>query len=98
MKKNKFQNSSNSVPTKYSHFSLEKRVEIKYLQVESQREKERKWRREGEAKEEGFCQDFINTYVEWNNYARIKTEENFPELVLDEERERGERGLTNTWM
>lgn len=61
-------------------FSLDRRVEIKSLQVEPQREKEGKWGREGEAEEEGFCQDFINMY-EWNNYARIKTKENFPELV-----------------
>lgn len=62
-------------------FSFDRRVEIKSLQVEPQREKEGKWGREGEAEEEGFCQDFINTYIEWNNYARIKTKENFPELV-----------------
>lgn len=58
---------------------LGKRAEIKYRAVRSLREGERKWRREGEAKGEGFCQDFINMYIEWKLSASIQTEENFPE-------------------
>lgn len=45
----------------------------------------------GREREEGFCQDFINTYIERNNYARIKTEENFPELVSGLQAGRRER-------
>lgn len=58
---------------------LGKRAEIKYRAVSSLREGERKWRREGEAEGEGFCQDFINMYIEWKLSASIQTEENFPE-------------------